>query len=117
MNKLIFILVLFFSNNHYGQIKLSSIQGYWIKYKAEMKDGSDLFDRFVEDSAYVEYRIDKNTLCINSSPIHRTNESCLDFNLIDNLMKTSQYAGFIIEKVTNDSLILTEKIDDLLMIS
>jgi tetratricopeptide (TPR) repeat protein len=113
MKNIFFIITLFFFTNNYGQIKLSAIQGYWVKYKVEMKDGSDLFDRFVEDSAYAEYRIDQNRLCINSSPIHRTNESCLDFNLINNLIKTSQYAGFIIEKVTNDSLILSEKIDDL----
>lgn len=102
MKSIFFIITIFFFTNNYGQIRLSAIQGHWIKYKVEMKDGSDLFDRFVEDSAYAEYRIDQNRLCINSSPIHRTNESCLDFNLINDLMKTSQYAGFIIEKVSND---------------
>lgn len=113
MKNFLFIIALFFFTNNYGQIKLSTIQGYWINDKVEMKDGSDLFGRFVEDSVYAEYRIDQNKLCINSSPIHRTNESCLDFTLINNLIKTSQYAGFIIEKVSNDSLILSEKIDGL----
>ncbi|WP_428229480.1 tetratricopeptide repeat protein [Flavobacterium sp.] len=113
MKNIFLIIALTFFSNNYGQIKLSEIQGYWIKNKIKMKDGSDLFDRFVEDSAYTEYRIDQNRLCINSSPIHRTNESCLDFKLINNLIKTSQYAGFIIEKVNSDSLILSEKIDGL----
>ncbi|RKR09264.1 hypothetical protein C8C83_0884 [Flavobacterium sp. 90] len=112
--KIFFIIIsIFFFTNNYGQTKLLEIQGYWVKYKVEMKDGSDLFDRFVEDSAYAEYRIDQNKLCINSNPIHRINESCLNFNLINNLMKTSQYGGFIIEKVSNDSLILSEQIEGL----
>lgn len=113
MKNFLFIIALFFFTNNYGQIKLSTIQGYWVNDKVEMKDGSDLFGRFVEDSVYAEYRIDQNKLCINSNPIHRTNESCLDFTLINNFIKTSQYAGFIIEKVNNDSLILSEKIDGL----
>ncbi|MFH7017055.1 tetratricopeptide repeat protein [Flavobacterium sp. FlaQc-47] len=113
MKNIFFIIAFIFFSNIYGQIKLSAIQGYWVKNKVEMKDGSDLFDRFVEDSAYAEYRIDQNKLCINSSPIHRTNESCLDFNLVNDLIRTSQYAGFVIEKVSNDSLILSEKIDGL----
>ncbi len=78
-----------------------------------MKDGSKLFDRFLEDSTYLEYTITKNRICINSNPIHKTNQSCLDFNLINNFIKTSQYSGFLIEKVSNDSLVLIEKIDGL----
>lgn len=111
MKKLFFIATILFFNSNYGQINLSQIQGFWIKYKVEMKDGSDLFDQFVEDSTYSEYRINQNRLCINSSPIHRTNESCLDFKLNNNLMRTSQYGGFNIEKIANDSLILCEKIE------
>jgi tetratricopeptide (TPR) repeat protein len=113
MKKLFLIIIIFFFNNNYGQIKLSEIQGYWIKSKAEMKDGSDLLDEFVDDFSYAEYRIGQNRLCMNSNPVHRTRESCFSFILIDNLIKTSQYSGFIIEKVTNDTLILSEKIDGL----
>lgn len=78
-----------------------------------MKDGSKLLDRFLEDSTYLEYTINKSKLCINSNPIHKTNESCLDFILINNFIKTSQYSGFVIEKITKDSLIITDKIDGL----
>jgi tetratricopeptide (TPR) repeat protein len=113
MRKLFVIASLLFISSNYGQINLSAIQGYWIKYKGEMKDASDLSDGFTEESGYMEYRINQNKLCINSNPIHRVNESCLDFTLIDDFMKTSQYSGYIVEKVTNDSLVLCEKIDGL----
>lgn len=113
MKELFFIITILFFNINFGQTNLSEINGNWIKYKVEMKDGSKLFDRFLEDSTYLEYTINKNKLCINSNPIHKTNESCLDFTLINNFIKTSQYSGFIIEKATNDSLIIVEKIDGL----
>jgi tetratricopeptide (TPR) repeat protein len=113
MKELFFIITILFFNINFGQTNLSEINGNWIKYKVEMKDGSKLFDRFLEDSTYLEYTINKNKLCINSNPIHKTNESCLDFTLVNNFIKTSQNSGFIIEKATNDSLIIVEKVDGL----
>ncbi|MFC4479448.1 tetratricopeptide repeat protein [Flavobacterium chungangensis] len=113
MKKLFLVLSFLFFNINYGQINLSAIEGYWIKYKGEMKDGSDLSDGFTEDSGYMEYRINQRKLCINSNPVHKVNESCLDFTLINNFMKTSQYSGFVVEKATKDSLVLCEKIDGL----
>jgi tetratricopeptide (TPR) repeat protein len=113
MKELFFIITILFFNINFGQTNLPEINGNWIKYKVEMKDGSELFDRFLEDSTYLQYTINKNKLCINSNPIHKTNESCLDFTLVNNFIKTSQYSGFVIEKATNDSLVLIEKIDGL----
>ncbi|MBO9584294.1 MAG: hypothetical protein J7574_09060 [Flavobacterium sp.] len=113
MKKLFFVISFLFFGKNYSQISLSRIQGYWIKYQGEMKDGSDLSDRFTEDSGYTEYRINQNRLCMNSDPVHNINQSCFDFTLINNFIKTSQYSGYIIEKVTNDSLVLCEKIDGL----
>ncbi len=113
MKRLLFLITILSFNLNFGQNNLSEIYGNWIKYKVEMKDGSKLFDRFLEDSTYIEYSINKQKLCINSNPIHKTNESCLDYTLINNFIKTSQYSGLLIEKITNDSLIVSEKIDGL----
>lgn len=113
MKRLLFLITILSFNLNFGQNNLSEIYGNWIKYKVEMKDGSKLFDRFLEDSTYIEYSINKQKLCINSNPIHKTNESCLDYILINNFIKTSQYSGLLIEKITNDSLIVSEKIDGL----
>ena len=113
MKKLLILTTILFFNLNFGQNNSSGIYGNWIKYKVEMKDGSKLLDRFLEDSTHIEYTITKTKLCINSNPTHKINESCLDYTLINNFIKTSQYSGFLIEKTTNDSLIISEKIDGL----
>ena len=113
MRELILLITILFFNFTFGQNDISKISGKWIKLKSEMKDGSKLFSRFEEDSTFIEYTINTNQICINSNPIHKTNQSCVDFTLVNNLIKTSQYSGYIIEKITNDSLTLSEKIDGL----
>jgi hypothetical protein len=113
MKELFFLITLLFFNLTLSQNNISEINGKWIKLKSEMKDGSKLFSRFEEDSTFIEYTIKTNQLCINSSPIHKTNQSCVDFTLVENLIKTSQYSGYTVEKVSNDSLTLSEKIDGL----
>lgn len=113
MKELFFLITLLYFNLTLSQNNISEINGKWIKLKSEMKDGSKLFSRFEEDSTYVEYTINANQLCFNSNPIHKTNQSCLDYTLTKNLIKTSQYSGYLIEKITADSLTLSEKIDDL----
>lgn len=76
-----------------------------------MKDGSKLLDKY-EDSSYVKYSLDKNKLYINGNPLYDgKNEGGLDYALTDNLIKTSIYSGLLIEKITNDSLVVSEKID------
>ncbi|KIC02202.1 hypothetical protein OA88_09945 [Flavobacterium sp. JRM] len=113
MKQLLFLTTFLFINFTFGQTNMSEINGTWIKLKSEMKDGSKLFSRFEEDSTYIQYTINKKQLCINSNPIHKTNQTCIDFTLIGNLLKTSEYSSYLIEKITNDSLIISEKIDDL----
>lgn len=111
MKKLFLLSALLFFNFTFGQNKISEINGKWIKLKTEMKDGSKLFSRFEEDSTFIEYTINPSQLCINSNPMHKTNQSCVDFKLLNNFMKTSEYSGYLIEKSTKDSLVLSEKID------
>lgn len=113
MKKLLFLIPLFYFNLTLGQHTISEINGKWIKLHSEMKDGSKLFSRFEEDATFIEYTIKTNQLCINSNPIHKTNQSCVTFTLMDNFIRTSQYSGYLIEKITKDSLTLSEKIDGL----
>jgi len=113
MRQYFLIITILIINFSFGQVNNSEIYGNWIKLKSEMKDGSKLFSRFERDSTFLEYTISKNKICYNSSPIHKTNQGCLEFTLIDNFIKTSQYSGFIVEKITADSLVISEKIDDL----
>lgn len=111
MRKVLFLITILFFNYTTGQIDISEITGNWIKFKSEMKDGSKLFSRFEEDSTYIEYTINLNQLCVNSNPTHKTNQSCVNFTLINNLIKTSPSSGYIIEKIVNDTLTMCEKID------
>jgi tetratricopeptide (TPR) repeat protein len=110
MNKICVVLLLCFSSV-FGQVTLAELTGKWVKMKTEMKDGSKLFARFEEDSSYISFTIKKKEFCINSNPIHKSNESCLNYELVDNYIKTSVYSGYTIERVSKDSLVLTEKID------
>jgi hypothetical protein len=110
MNKL-YILLLFCFHSVFGQVTLAELAGKWVKMKTEMKDGSRLFARFEDDSSYVSFTIKKKKFCINTDAIHQSIESCVDYELVDSLIKTSLYSGYVIERLTKDSLVLTEKID------
>lgn len=113
MKYLLLLSAFFLINFTFAQINISELNGKWIKYKIEMKDGSKLFDRFTRDSTFLEYTISKNKLCINSSPIHKTNENCLDFKLDNNTLRTSQYSKYVIERISNDTLIMYQQVDNL----
>lgn len=113
MKKILFLSMLFFIHFTFAQINISDLSGKWIKYRIEMKDGSKLFDRFTRDSTFIEYTINKNTLCLNSDPVHKTNQSCLDFKLENNELITSQYSKYVIERLSNDTLIMSQYIENL----
>ncbi|MEG1236730.1 tetratricopeptide repeat protein [Flavobacterium plurextorum] len=113
MKRTLFLSIFFFTSFTFAQINISDLSGKWIKYKIEMKDGSKLFDRFTKDSTFLEYTINRNTLCLNSNPIHKTNQSCLDFKLRNNELITSQYSKYVIERLSNDTLVMYQHIENL----
>lgn len=89
------------------------IEKSWIKYDIKMKDGSNLIDRFLTDSSYLKFTFKKDKLCQNSNPLSKVNESCFDFKRTKNHIRTSSTSGYIIEKITTDTLILLERIEGL----
>ncbi|POS00514.1 hypothetical protein Q361_1831 [Flavobacterium croceum DSM 17960] len=111
--KITISITLLFVNYGIGQIKESEINGKWIKYKSEMKDGSKILPTPKSDSTFLEISIKNSKLCFNSNPIYKTNEGCIDFSLKENTIKTSIESGYKIEKNTLDTLIICEKIDGL----
>lgn len=113
MIRLLILLIFFFPNLNYGQYGTSSISGNWVLQKAEMKDGSKLFDRFMNDSTHLVFTISKNKLCMNSDPLKNSNSGCIECKMSNDIIKTSQYAAYFIEEASNDSLVLSEKINDL----
>jgi len=117
MKQILLFTAFLFLNLNFAQNNISNITRNWVKLKIEMKDGSKLFDRFLEDSTYLKYAIGTNKFAMTSNPMNQINfkDDKLDINytLVNNIMKTSEYSGYLIEKVTNDSLILSDKINDL----
>lgn len=112
MTKNILLLFLLITIESYCQkVNISELNGDWIKYKIEMKDGSSLIDRFLTDSSYVNYTFKKFQMCTNGNPTHRVNESCFPFSLYQNFIKTSSTSGYEIDRVKNDTLILCERIN------
>ncbi|RED43402.1 TPR repeat protein [Seonamhaeicola aphaedonensis] len=112
MTKNILLLFLLITIKSYCQkVNISELNGDWIKYKIEMKDGSSLIDRFFTDSSYVNYTFKKMEMCTNGNPTHRVNEVCFPYSLNQNFIKTSSTSGYEIERVKNDTLILCERID------
>ena len=76
-----------------------------------MKDGSNLIDRFLTDSAYVKYSFTHKKVCTNGNPTHKVNQTCFDYTLNNNFIKTSSTSGYFVESIKKDTLILCEKID------
>jgi len=76
MTKLFILILFLFSISSFSQKQdISELNGSWIKYKIEMKDGSNLIDRFLTDSSYVNYSFFKKKMSINGNPTHRVNET------------------------------------------
>lgn len=114
MMKNILLLFLLITIKSYCQkVNISELNGDWIKYKIEMKDGSSLIDRFLTDSSYVNYTFKKLEMCMNGNPTDRVNETCFPFTLNQNFIKTSLTSGYEIERVKNDTLILCERINEM----
>ncbi|MGH1520637.1 tetratricopeptide repeat protein [Chryseobacterium sp. JK1] len=73
-----------------------------------MLDGSR--DLAENDSNILLWKINGNTLCEYTHPIFFDWKSCVDFKLDKRLMKTSGETGYQIEKLTQDSLIVTQRV-------
>lgn len=100
-------------NISFSQKNKTSIIGSWIKYKIEMKDGSKIIDRFLNDSSYVNFIFNEKQLCINESSTYIINPTCFDYTLNNNLITTSETSKYLIEKSDNDTLVLSEQINQL----
>ena len=111
MKYTIILLALFISNLTFSQMDRDKIYGTWIKVKSEMKDGSRLFHRLEKDSTFAQYAIRRGKYCKYGSPVFAKSNDCLDFSLSGNIIVTSPTTGYQIEKVTVDSLIISENFE------
>ena len=127
--KFILLVVFLYIIEGYGQINPSDIIGTWVEYKTEMKDGSKTLSRFNKDSTYSAIAIKPDALQFNSNSILKgTNKAIgysvsgftgknsnlnLKYTIEGTLLKTSATSGYYIEKIANDTLIISQKIEGL----
>lgn len=104
------ITVLLF-NISFSQTENVNVIGKWVKYKEEIKDRSEPIYKTPSESSFLEYSISKNKLCINSNPIIKNSDLCVDAILENNFIKTSPTSLYIIESIKQDSLVLCEQIE------
>jgi tetratricopeptide (TPR) repeat protein len=107
------LFALLFINFCNGQITVSEINGDWILYKSEMKDGSKILPITKSDSTYFEISITNTKLSFNTHPIYKISEDWINYSLKENTIITSVESGFQIEKKAIDTLIICEKINGL----
>ncbi|WP_264550181.1 hypothetical protein [Flavobacterium sp. N2820] len=108
--KIILILLMFFNINSFAQLNPDLIVGRWIKFDAEMRDGSKLLPRPYADSTYFEFTISRDKLSMNSNPLTK-GKPYISYKLKDNYLKTSETSGYTVERISKDTLILCERID------
>lgn len=81
------------------------IQGDWVKYKAEMKDGSKLFDKSIKDSTYLKFTFKDNLYHISFTPVMtKASEFENNFTIDKNLIRRVDGGGYIIEKLSKDTI-------------
>lgn len=102
------VLTIFTSNYSFSQYISNDIQGDWIKYKMEMKDGSRLYDRLDNDSSYIEFSFKHDTMEIISNPVFTLVPTQFRFAIKNDIIKIDDTNGYKIEKLSNDTLIISE---------
>ena len=111
MKNIAAIIIVFVFNISFSQTNTINVIGKWIRYKEEIKDHSKPLYIIPNESAFLEYSISKNKLCINSNPILKDSDLCVTAIIENNFIKTSPTSSYIIESIKQDSLILSERID------
>jgi hypothetical protein len=114
------VLFLFINVNFLSaQIDTKDLYGDWIKCKIEMKDGSRLYDRYFNDSTFIMFSFRNNNIMMISNDPCVVNGSSLNFSIDKNVIKINNDLyntphlkivdnSYIIEKLTNDTLIIVE---------
>lgn len=83
----------------------------WTKVRTRMLDGSkDVTEPYLSIRFY-QWKFSDNKLCMISEPIFFNPNNCISYKLENNFIRTSPQAGYQIEKLTGDSLIVIERLD------
>jgi tetratricopeptide (TPR) repeat protein len=108
MKKIITLLLLLQFTLSFSQDLAKQLQGDWVKYKVEMKDGSRFNSQLHNENAYLKFTFSSNNLYLSSTPESISKKLPIHFSYENNKIKTSSTSGYLIEKLTIDSLIIVE---------
>lgn len=110
MRKIFHLVFLFLSLNFcYSQNYTNQLQGCWVNYKTEVKtDGTD-----ITTNNYLNFTFNNNILHMNIDPTLVVSNIPVKFEMKGNFIKTGKIyeTGYMIEKITNDSLILADSFE------
>lgn len=106
----IFIFFSLFSLSISAQVNTQLLPGNWTKIRTRMLDGSrDLSESYVS-TKFFEWQLTPTKFCMDLDTVHLKPISCFDYKLEGHFIRTSPQAGYQIEKLTADSLIVTERL-------
>lgn len=96
----------------YAQNLSNKLQGEWVSYKLEMKDGSKPYSRLMGEKSYIKFIFKNNTLTHESDPTNNQKSTFkIDFTTRGSSIQTSPISGYSVEKITKDTLILSENFE------
>lgn len=114
MNKRVIIVILvFYVTSINSQIKKKELVGTWVKVKTEMRDGSRLIPIYHDYIQHFNMTLTKQELITDYYPGQIRNTSSFNYKLKGNELYLSKHFSYFIEKISQDSLIIVEQIDDM----
>lgn len=111
MIKYFTFFLIFISIFGHSQINKHFLINEWIVTKTLMLDGSKDLTQPDLQSKFQRWRISGEKICMDSNPVESNVKNCLDYHLTQNFMQTSSQSGYEIEKLTQDSLVLIQRIE------
>ncbi len=111
----LFTAFLLISTNSFSQkkIKKEEFLGNWVKIKTEMKDGSKLIPIYKGYIKPFEMIFQKKKFYIDYYPAQYYKNATFDYKLKNNKLITSKHFSYKIEKITKDSLVISEEMKGL----
>lgn len=112
--KLLYIVTfLLVSSNLFAQFKKEQLIGSWFKTRTEMKDSSELIPVYKDYVKHFEMIFEKKQLFTDYYPAQHYKNATLDYKLKANKIVTSKHYAYVIEKLTKDSLVISEQMKGL----
>lgn len=114
MKKIVLLLLLALVSTLSGQVDTKLLVQDWFITKVSMKDGSRLFMKPKNEMDNFGFTFDKRFYMYGDiNRIERKYAAPISYTLKKNEITTSPGSGLLIEKLTEDSLILSQKIENM----